>query len=129
MSMYLCIKMASCFISSLQSQFRVLGPAIFGLLKNVFPTSTFPESNSSHLKIGLPKRKLVFQSSIFRCYARFREGKPKMSFYSENHKVHHSVRSFESPPRIRKVRSFVSFLLPKGWNRMLGGSSHDGHKW
>ena len=28
---------------------------------------TLPETNSSHLKIGHPKRKLVFQTSIFRC--------------------------------------------------------------
>ena len=29
---------------------------------------TLPETNSSHLKIGHPKRKLVFQPSIFRCF-------------------------------------------------------------
>ena len=34
---------------------------------------TLPETNSSPLKIGLPKRKLVFQSSIFRGYVSFRE--------------------------------------------------------
>ena len=28
---------------------------------------TLPETNSSHLKLGHPKRKLVFQPSIFRC--------------------------------------------------------------
>ena len=27
------------------------------------------------MKIGLPKRKLIFQPSIFRCYVSFREGK------------------------------------------------------
>ena len=29
---------------------------------------TLPETNSSHLKIGNPKMKVVFQPSIFRCY-------------------------------------------------------------
>ena len=33
-----------------------------------------PETNSLHLKIGHPKRKLVFQPSIFGCYVSFREG-------------------------------------------------------
>ena len=32
---------------------------------------TLPETNSSHLKIGHPRRKVVFQPSIFRCYVRF----------------------------------------------------------
>ena len=36
---------------------------------------TLPETNSSPLKIGLPKRKIIFQPSIFRCYVSFREGK------------------------------------------------------
>ena len=36
--------------------------------------TTLPETNSSHLKVGLPKRKLVFQPSIFRGYVSFREG-------------------------------------------------------
>ena len=31
-------------------------------------------TNSSHLKIDLPKRTLVFQLSIFRDYVSFREG-------------------------------------------------------
>ncbi len=35
---------------------------------------TLPETNSSPLKIGHPKRKVVFQPSIFRCYVSFREG-------------------------------------------------------
>ena len=36
---------------------------------------TLPESNSSPLKIGHPKRKLVFQPSIFGSYVSFREGR------------------------------------------------------
>ena len=42
--------------------------------------NTLPETNTSHLKIGLPNRKVVFQPSIFRGYVSFREGKlPKPS--------------------------------------------------
>ena len=36
---------------------------------------TLPETNSSPLKMGHPKRKLVFQPSIFRDYVSFREGR------------------------------------------------------
>jgi len=36
-------------------------------------SSALPETHSSPLKIGHPKRKLVFQPSIFRCYVSFRE--------------------------------------------------------
>ena len=35
---------------------------------------TLPETNSSPLKIGFPKRKSVFQPYIFRCYVGFKEG-------------------------------------------------------
>ena len=38
------------------------------------PTITLPETDGSHLKIGLPKRKLILQPSIFRCYVFFKEG-------------------------------------------------------
>ena len=41
---------------------------------------TLPETNSSHLKIGLPKRKLIFQPQWFRCYVSFREGIPFFLF-------------------------------------------------
>ncbi len=44
-----------------------------GPKKNLTVT-TLPETNSSPLKIGHPKRKPVFQPSIFRGYASFREG-------------------------------------------------------
>jgi len=37
---------------------------------------TLPKTNSSHLKIGHPKRKVLFQPSIFRCHVSFREGIP-----------------------------------------------------
>ena len=37
---------------------------------------TLPETNTSHLKTGHPNRKLVFQTSIFRCHVRLREGIP-----------------------------------------------------
>ena len=35
---------------------------------------TIPKTNSSPLKMSHPKRKLVFQPSIFSCYVSFREG-------------------------------------------------------
>ena len=34
----------------------------------VINTATLPETNSSHVKIGHPKEKLVFQPSILRIY-------------------------------------------------------------
>ncbi len=44
---------------------------------NPFQKYTLPETNNSHLKIGHPNRKLVFQPSIFTGYVSFREGKSK----------------------------------------------------
>ena len=35
--------------------------------------TTLPETNTSPLKIGLPKEKVVFQPSIFRRYVSFSE--------------------------------------------------------
>ena len=42
---------------------------------------TLPETNSSHLKMGHPKKKLVFLPSVFRCYVSLREGNPCMCFW------------------------------------------------
>ena len=39
--------------------------------------NALPETNISPLKIGLPKRQLVFQPSIFRCKVSFSEAKKK----------------------------------------------------
>ena len=52
-------------MSDLEGRFNVVRPHWL----------TLPETNSSLLKIGHPKRKLAFQPSIFRCYVSFREGK------------------------------------------------------
>ena len=41
--------------------------------QNLSKKGTLPETNSSPLKIGHPKRKLVFQPPIFRCDVSFRE--------------------------------------------------------
>ena len=38
-------------------------------IKSIFP---IPKTNSSPLKIKHPKRKVVFQPSIFRCHVSFR---------------------------------------------------------
>ena len=45
------------------------------MMKMMFRVFTLPETNMSPLQIGLaPKRKPVFQPSIFRGYVSFREG-------------------------------------------------------
>ena len=49
----------------------------WGRAKHVVPQSkmiTLPETNSSALKKGHPKRKFIFQPPIFRCYVGLREG-------------------------------------------------------
>ena len=55
-----------------------------------FTVSTLPETNSSHLKIGHPKRKIVFQPSIFRGYVSSREG---IYIYTYRYPVSHSCLS------------------------------------
>ena len=35
---------------------------------------TFPKTNSSHLKMMVSNRNLLFQGFMFRCYVSFREG-------------------------------------------------------
>ena len=35
---------------------------------------TLPETNSSHLKMRVSNRNLLFQGGIFRCHLSFREG-------------------------------------------------------
>ena len=52
-------------------RFRLKNEAFLSI---VVEHRTLPETKSSHLKIGHPKRKLIFQASIFRCYISFREG-------------------------------------------------------
>ena len=50
---------------------------IFQVGSDVFPFGkplTLPKTNSSPLKIGLPKRKVVSQPPFFRGYVSFREG-------------------------------------------------------
>ena len=54
---------------------EIHGPWILPIrIRNLGITFTLPETNSSPLKIGLPKRKVVFQPSIFRGYVSLREG-------------------------------------------------------
>ena len=48
--------------------------------KHSFPI-TLPETNSSHLKIDLPKGNAIFQPAIFRCYVSFREGSQTRCFF------------------------------------------------
>ena len=51
------------------------GKILVAYLEDHPRTCTLPETNSSHLKIGLPNRKVVFQPSIFRGYVSFGECK------------------------------------------------------
>ena len=48
--------------------------------QNLSKKGTLPETNSSPLKIGHPKRKLVFQPPIFRCDVSFRECNDNVCF-------------------------------------------------
>ena len=50
---------------------------MYGKIQSLFigiSMDILPKTNSSPLKIGHPKRALVFQPSIFRCYVSFRGG-------------------------------------------------------
>ena len=72
--------------------------------------TTLPETNSSHLKMGLPKRKLVFQSSIFRGYVSFRGGrKEKLQGKSVNRSCFLIRWSF-SPSRLKKNPQLVNWF-------------------
>ena len=48
---------------------------VMGLfIRTIFKVAhALPKTNSLPMKIGFPKKKLVFQPSIFRCYVSFRE--------------------------------------------------------
>ena len=50
------------------------------ILVSIISAVTLPKTNSSPLKIILPKRKVVFQPSISRGYVSFREGSLAMHF-------------------------------------------------
>ena len=50
---------------------------VYQWLKGIMLGITLPEPNSSPLKTGLPKRKVVFQPTILRGYVGCREGKSK----------------------------------------------------
>ena len=62
-------------------------------------TITLPETNSSPLKIGLPKRKIVFQPSIFRCELLV-SGRVTISWYYLYKILHHicTTNFRRSPP-------------------------------
>ena len=62
-----------------------LGPQTpVGVLKTwMISWTTLPKTNSSLLKMGLPKRKVVFQPSIFKCYVSFMECKKAFHCISE----------------------------------------------
>ena len=58
----------------LRWEFSKLGHGTKQQWSNTENELTLPETNSSHLPGCHPKRKLVFQPSIFRCHVSFREG-------------------------------------------------------
>ena len=68
---------------------------------------TLPETHSSPLKIGHPKRKLVFQPSIFRGYVSFREGNllqnldPKSGFLLKATNLLPTFNEKELPPKLQ----------------------------
>ena len=69
---------------------------------------TLPETNSSHLKIGLPNRKVVFQPSIFRGYViSFREG----NFEGCTGRYHHICQEL-----MISGSTFCDLKLPLFWN-------------
>ena len=96
----------------------------------VFRNGTLPKTNSSPLKIGHPKRKLVFQPSIFRCHVSFREGrslysmaqygcyfqKPLWSFRSANSFLE-SSHNFQKISIYRWVQ-WTPFPPKKRWARV-----------
>ena len=67
---------------------------------------TLPETNSSHLKIGYPKRKIVFQPSIFKCYVSFREGNK----HSRNRFRPQDLEQRGTGPRSQMAFAFMVFL-------------------
>ena len=80
-------------------------------------TLTLPETNSSHLKIGHPKRKLVFQPSIFRCELLV-SGRVESPFWREHKEAMHMIsstflflRSFEKTALERWMVQAWSLLL------------------
>ena len=84
-----------------------------GYICNFF-VATLPKTNSSPLKIGHPKRKLVFQPSIFRCHVSFREG----SYYGD------ALFFYPQWTRLNIPRCFHVFFVPVvRWSSLLQLSS------
>ena len=74
---------------------------------------TLPKTDSLHLKIGHPKRTLVFQPSIFRCYVSFREGILDLNPNLRNSLKKLSV--FESPKAGRRDRGRGGCFFSRGF--------------
>ena len=70
--------------------------------------NTLPETNISPLKIGLPKRQLVFQPSIFRCKVSFSEAKINPQCVSK--KKRHPRADQRGPQGFRGSHSFFFFF-------------------
>ena len=66
------------FRSRGSSRILIHRPQVEGMsIKTLEEKTTLPKTNSSPLKIGHPKMKLVFQPSIFMCHVSFRRIHPR----------------------------------------------------
>ena len=70
---------------------------------------TLPETNSSHLKIGLSKRKVIFQPSIFRCKLLVQGGEfPSLTYMKNNDML--AIKSDERGPYTAPEIMLISHL-------------------
>ena len=101
--------------------------------------TTLPKTNSSHLKIGHPNRKVVFQPSVFRGYVSCKEGNIEWFWDTSHHSHHwwqlHNVgppsylsdygwSSHEPPSRYRKSPKFMTALF-QFWKVTLASPEFD----
>ena len=76
-----------------------------------FREGALPKTNSSPLKIGRPKRKLVSQPSIFKCYVSFREGafvqRPSRRLFRKPKLRCFAIKENIQPPKTPKTQGMV----------------------
>ena len=84
---------------------------------------TLPETNSSPLNIGHPKRRVDFQPSIFRCYGSFREGMLQIWTISAQtfvQKIYCKRTAIRKPPkRNLRVTSGIHLMIGIPWLAMI----------
>ena len=70
-------------------ELSIINPKPTQCMRKTPPKFNIPSGQLTwHLKIGLPKMKLVSQPSIFRCHVSFREGSPWKLMKSDDWKTH-----------------------------------------